>query len=79
MQTLEAGKPGAWTGKILALVIEWQLAHPTGTKDECDAWLRDEKAAGRIELTSLAGGKPPAEGKRARGEGGAATGKKVKK
>ncbi|PIL30884.1 hypothetical protein GSI_07053 [Ganoderma sinense ZZ0214-1] len=44
--------PGPWTGTILARVVEWQLEHPEGTKQECEAWLREEQAAGRISTTN---------------------------
>ncbi|TFY82353.1 hypothetical protein EWM64_g1654 [Hericium alpestre] len=47
---LEAAKPGQWTGKILNRVVEWQLEHPQGTKDDCAEWLQAEKAAGRLVL-----------------------------
>jgi tRNA nucleotidyltransferase (CCA-adding enzyme) len=45
-----ASKPGPWTGKALARVIEWQLEHPDGTNDECEAWLKIEQAAGHIRV-----------------------------
>lgn len=48
VRILEAGKPGPWTGKVLSNVLEWQLECPRGTKDECEQWLRREKATGRI-------------------------------
>jgi tRNA nucleotidyltransferase (CCA-adding enzyme) len=82
VRALEVSKPGPWVGKISALVVEWQLGHPEATKEECKAWLRSEKAMGRIDLDALASAtaKPQqTQGKRARGEGGAATGKKPKK
>ncbi|KAH9947968.1 hypothetical protein B0H21DRAFT_821480 [Amylocystis lapponica] len=40
--------PGAWTGQVLARVVEWQLRHPEEGKDACEAWLKAEYAAGRI-------------------------------
>jgi len=40
--------PGAWTGVVLDKVIEWQLEHPAGTKDDCAEWLKIEHCAGRI-------------------------------
>ncbi|KZT22100.1 hypothetical protein NEOLEDRAFT_1157898 [Neolentinus lepideus HHB14362 ss-1] len=56
-------KPGPWTGQALARVIEWQLDHPQGTKDECAAWLKSEHAEGRIEVSDLRSG-DQAAGKR---------------
>jgi tRNA nucleotidyltransferase (CCA-adding enzyme) len=41
-------KPGPWTRQVLTRIIEWQLINPHGTTDECEEWLRAEKAAGRI-------------------------------
>ena len=49
MQALDA-RPGAWTGQVLARVVEWQLEHPVGDKDACTAWLKAEFAAGRISV-----------------------------
>ncbi|KAH9850667.1 hypothetical protein C2E23DRAFT_734552 [Lenzites betulinus] len=46
--TLGAESPGPWTGQVLARVVEWQLEHPQGTKEQCEAWLRAEQAAGHI-------------------------------
>ena len=34
-------KPGPALGKITSAVLEWQLARPDGSKDECRAWLQD--------------------------------------
>ncbi|KAI0825228.1 hypothetical protein BC628DRAFT_1320460 [Trametes gibbosa] len=48
---LGAANPGPWTGQVLARVVEWQLEHPQGTKDECEAWLRAEQAAGNINTS----------------------------
>jgi tRNA nucleotidyltransferase (CCA-adding enzyme) len=50
IEAMGASKPGAWTGQILARVIEWQLEHPDGTMVECEAWLRAEREAGRIRV-----------------------------
>lgn len=50
IQVMGASKPGPWTGKVLARVIEWQLEHPNGTKDECEKWLQAEHEAGRIHV-----------------------------
>lgn len=52
MQALEAGKPGAWTGQVLSRVVEWQLEHPEGTRDQCIAWLQAERAVGKIDLNA---------------------------
>nr|GAT43620.1 tRNA nucleotidyltransferase [Mycena chlorophos] len=50
VSALGAAKPGAWTGQILAKVMEWQLQDPNGTAEQCTSWLREEKAAGRISV-----------------------------
>ncbi|TFK57694.1 poly A polymerase C-terminal region-like protein [Heliocybe sulcata] len=61
-------KPGPWTGHALARVVEWQLAHPAGTKAECAAWLKAEHGAGRIGVGDAHAGGPTA-GKRREGGG----------
>ncbi|KAF9654286.1 hypothetical protein BDM02DRAFT_3106593 [Thelephora ganbajun] len=67
-------QPGPWTGKALAQVMEWQLEHPNGTKEECVGWLGGQFTEGLIDLSS----DPPANQKRGKsGEGG--TAKKVKR
>jgi len=38
---------------MLSRVLEWQLGHPDGTQDDCLAWLKEEKNAGRIDLEEL--------------------------
>lgn len=48
MAALEATKTGAWLGKVLNQVIEWQLEHPTSTKEDCVAWLQEQRQAGHI-------------------------------
>lgn len=48
VRVLGASKPGAWTGQVLARVIEWQLDHPSGTRTECEKWLKAEQEAGRV-------------------------------
>ncbi|EIN13478.1 poly A polymerase C-terminal region-like protein [Punctularia strigosozonata HHB-11173 SS5] len=71
VQILEAGKPGSWTGGVLARVTEWQLEFPQGTKEECAQWLTAEKKAGRIDVQTAGGsggGRAGKEGKRAKGE-----------
>lgn len=50
VETMGVSKPGAWTGQVLARVIEWQLEHPDGTRTECEAWLKAEHGAGRVCL-----------------------------
>ncbi|KIM84665.1 hypothetical protein PILCRDRAFT_818258 [Piloderma croceum F 1598] len=54
IEAMGASRPGAWTGQILARVIEWQLEHPDGTMVECEAWLRAEREAGRIRVENCA-------------------------
>ncbi|KAH7914461.1 hypothetical protein BJ138DRAFT_1170563 [Hygrophoropsis aurantiaca] len=51
-QTFDA-KPGPWTQSVLNKVVEWQLEYPSGTKDDCVAWLNAEKEAGRINMDDL--------------------------
>ncbi|KAF8588429.1 hypothetical protein K439DRAFT_1335219 [Ramaria rubella] len=50
---LGAKKPGPWTGRLLNHIMEWQLAHPQGTKDDCAAWLKEEVNAGRLLLDGV--------------------------
>jgi tRNA nucleotidyltransferase (CCA-adding enzyme) len=45
-------QPGPWTGRALAQVMEWQLEHPTGTKEECIAWLDEKFTQGLIDLSA---------------------------
>ncbi|KAI0666245.1 hypothetical protein C8Q78DRAFT_1109269 [Trametes maxima] len=52
VETLGAVRPGPWTGQVLGRVIEWQLGHPQGTKEECRTWLTAEQAAGRINIAA---------------------------
>ncbi|KAI0005366.1 hypothetical protein BJV74DRAFT_762033 [Russula compacta] len=54
VQILGAPKPGQWTGKALAEVIQWQLGHPGKTKQECGEWLKEELAAGRVSIEDIA-------------------------
>ncbi|KII94426.1 hypothetical protein PLICRDRAFT_172076 [Plicaturopsis crispa FD-325 SS-3] len=71
---LGASRPGQWTGQVLARVVEWQLAHPKGTQEECVAWLKAEQAAGRVQVDDA----PPATAKRPKPADGAAS-KKAKR
>ena len=48
IETLGASKPGAWTGRVLAKVIEWQLQHPNKGKEECKEWLKSEQISGGV-------------------------------
>ncbi|KAG2160099.1 uncharacterized protein EDB93DRAFT_1261421 [Suillus bovinus] len=45
--------PGPWMKAMVNRVLEWQLGHPDGTQDDCLAWLKEEKSAGRIDLEEL--------------------------
>ncbi|KAI0028275.1 hypothetical protein K488DRAFT_58997 [Vararia minispora EC-137] len=47
LQVLGATKPGVWTGKVLTDVVQWQLGHPEGTKEQCMTWVQAQGAAGR--------------------------------
>jgi tRNA nucleotidyltransferase (CCA-adding enzyme) len=64
VQILGAPKPGQWTGKALAEVIQWQLGHPGRTKQECGEWLKEELAAGRVSIEDIV---PSTQVKRQRG------------
>jgi tRNA nucleotidyltransferase (CCA-adding enzyme) len=57
-------------------VIEWQLRQPDGTRDECEAWLKAEKQAGRIRVEEIA--RPGPAIKRGKVSEGSSTAKKVK-
>ena len=39
-----------WMSEVLAKVVEWQLEFAEGTPDECAAWLRAEREAGRLHV-----------------------------
>ncbi|KAJ3789687.1 hypothetical protein GGU10DRAFT_283680, partial [Lentinula aff. detonsa] len=43
-------KAGPWTGTVLARVIQWQLEHPEGSKDECSRWLKEQHSSGSIVI-----------------------------
>ncbi|EMD41526.1 hypothetical protein CERSUDRAFT_79137 [Gelatoporia subvermispora B] len=73
VRVLGASSPGAWVGPVLSRVIEWQLDHPAGSKEECETWLLSEHAAGRVSTQASI----PA-GKRKENSAAGAT-KKVKK
>jgi hypothetical protein len=57
--------------------VEWQLAHPTGTKEEAEAWLIAEREAGRVVCQDADVANEGKGGKRAKGAEGAA--KKAKR
>lgn len=60
---------------VLARIIEWQLAHPNGSKDECTSWLATERDEGRIVTEDL-----QARGSTAkRGKNAGSVAKKVKR
>ncbi|GLB36528.1 putative tRNA nucleotidyltransferase poly(A) polymerase family protein [Lyophyllum shimeji] len=46
---LGASKHGAWMGKVMSNMVQWQLENPEGTKEMCIAWLQDEQREGRIQ------------------------------
>jgi len=50
-------KPGARTGVILSRVVEWQLSNPDQGKTACEAFLKEEFAAGRLLATVSSSGK----------------------
>lgn len=41
-------KPGPQIQEINEKVMSWQLAHPTGSESECEAFLLSEQIEGRI-------------------------------
>lgn len=41
-------KPGPITSALLQKVVEWQLDHPEGSKEECGQYIKAEYAAGHI-------------------------------
>lgn len=41
-------KPGPITSVLLQKVIEWQLDHPDGSKEECGEYIKAEYEGGRI-------------------------------
>ncbi|RDB28981.1 CCA tRNA nucleotidyltransferase, mitochondrial [Hypsizygus marmoreus] len=43
-------KPGAWAGQVMAKIIVWQLENPQGTKDDCTAWLKEERRQGKLQV-----------------------------
>uniref|UniRef100_A0A0W0G6N6 Poly A polymerase head domain-containing protein n=1 Tax=Moniliophthora roreri TaxID=221103 RepID=A0A0W0G6N6_MONRR len=56
-------KPGPWTGQVLAKVVTWQLENPQGTKDDCIAWLREERVAGNLLVGNVTSDTEPANKK----------------
>ena len=40
MAVMGMQKSGPQLGKVLAAAMDWQLAHPKGSKDECIAHLK---------------------------------------
>ncbi|KIY45512.1 hypothetical protein FISHEDRAFT_76687 [Fistulina hepatica ATCC 64428] len=55
ISALGSSKPGRWMAVILDQIMQWQLEHPAGKKDECVAWLQQQQAEGKlvIEDTNL--------------------------
>jgi hypothetical protein len=46
-------KPGPWTQLLLGKIIEWQLENPSSDKVQCETWLKDSLASGRIDIMEL--------------------------
>lgn len=65
-------RPGPHMSAILARVTEWQLSHPGEGVASCEAFLKEEKAAGRLPAAP-----GPADGKRGAKQDGKAN-KKAK-
>lgn len=72
-------KGGPWTGQVVTQVVEWQLEHPDGTKEECEAWLQAEHAAGRINTNVPSTIARPPQSKRGKGTSDGEKRKKPKK
>ncbi|KAG6896741.1 hypothetical protein C0992_006403 [Termitomyces sp. T32_za158] len=49
-QVLGISKPGAWMGKVMAALIEWQLDNPEATKEMAQAWLTNEQRKGKMQI-----------------------------
>ncbi|KAJ7225993.1 hypothetical protein GGX14DRAFT_642289, partial [Mycena pura] len=49
-RVLGTAQPGAWTGRVLARMIEWRLQNPKGSVDECTTWLKEEQSTGKISV-----------------------------
>ncbi|KAI0700413.1 hypothetical protein BC835DRAFT_1404849 [Cytidiella melzeri] len=78
VRVLKTESPGPWMAKVLANIIEWQLAYPNGTREECEEWLKAEQIAGRISFDIS----PPPRAtpaKRGRSDGRGNGAKKIKK
>jgi tRNA nucleotidyltransferase (CCA-adding enzyme) len=76
MQALHFNKPGTWTGRVMARVVEWQLQNPDKGKEDCRAWLKAEQASGRITIDEGSSGAKRANGG---GDGDKVGGKKTKR
>ena len=50
MKVLGKSKPGAWTGRVMARVVEWQLENPEGNKEACIAWLQERLHRGELSI-----------------------------
>lgn len=79
VRIIGVAKPGPWTGQVLAQVVEWQLEHPDGTKQECETWLQAEHAAGRIHTDVPSTITRPTQSKRGKGTSEGEKRKKPKK
>ncbi|KAG6885520.1 hypothetical protein C0993_000516 [Termitomyces sp. T159_Od127] len=49
VQVLGRSKSGAWMGKVMAALIEWQLDNPGATKEMAQVWLTSEQKEGKIQ------------------------------
>ncbi|KAG6866248.1 hypothetical protein C0991_006835 [Blastosporella zonata] len=50
VQALGATKSGAWMGKVMAKILEWQLDNPGVTKEEARVWLVNQKNEDKIQI-----------------------------
>lgn len=50
MSELGIKKGGPILGELLDQVVKWQLAHPTGSKDECIAFLKAQQETKQVAV-----------------------------
>ena len=78
VRIIGVAKAGPWTGQVVTQVVEWQLEHPEGTKEECEQWLQTEHAAGRININVPSTVTRPPQSKRGKGTSEGEKRKKLK-
>ncbi|KAJ3575901.1 hypothetical protein NP233_g783 [Leucocoprinus birnbaumii] len=50
---VEASSTGPWLAEVRNRVIEWQLEHPEGTKEDCIEWLKEQRRQGHIQVIEV--------------------------